>query len=71
MTPHGRKISVVGLGYVGLPVAVEFGKYQHVIGFDISTTRIEDLQKGIEKLTKLMLWIWLRQMFYIRTMLLI
>lgn len=49
MTPHGRKISVVGLGYVGLPVAVEFGKYQHVIGFDISTTRIEDLQKGIEK----------------------
>ncbi len=35
MNRHGRKISVVGLGYVGLPVAVEFGKNQQVIGFDI------------------------------------
>ena len=43
-----RKIAVVGLGYVGLPVAVEFGKKQPVIGFDINEARIKDLQKGID-----------------------
>ena len=41
-----RKIAVVGLGYVGLPVAVEFGKNQPVIGFDINEARIKDLQNG-------------------------
>jgi len=46
---HNRKISVVGLGYVGLPVAVEFGKNQQVIGFDINSVRIEELKKGIER----------------------
>lgn len=46
---HNRKISVVGLGYVGLPVAVEFGKSQQVIGFDINPVRIEELNKGIER----------------------
>lgn len=46
---HNRKISVVGLGYVGLPVAVEFGKNQQVIGFDINSIRIEELKKGIER----------------------
>jgi UDP-N-acetyl-D-galactosamine dehydrogenase len=49
MNAHGRKISVVGLGYVGLPVAVEFGKYQQVIGFDISSLRIDELKQGIER----------------------
>ena len=34
-------ISVIGLGYVGLPLALEFGKYFKVIGFDISLERIE------------------------------
>lgn len=43
-----RKIAVVGLGYVGLPVAVEFGKKQKVIGFDISSHRIETLKKGMD-----------------------
>lgn len=43
-----RKIAVVGLGYVGLPVAVEFGKKQHVIGFDINPNRIKDLQNAID-----------------------
>src|SRR5699024_8840278 len=43
-----RKIAVVGLGYVGLPVAVEFGKKQPVIGFDINEARIKDLQNGID-----------------------
>ncbi|MFA5984851.1 MAG: nucleotide sugar dehydrogenase [Methylococcaceae bacterium] len=46
---HNRKISVVGLGYVGLPVAVEFGKTQQVIGFDINSVRIEELRQGIER----------------------
>src|SRR5699024_2801857 len=43
-----RKIAVVGLGYVGLPVAVEFGKKQDVIGFDISEKRIEELISGTD-----------------------
>lgn len=43
-----RKIAVVGLGYVGLPVAVAFGKEDHVIGFDINRERINLLNKGID-----------------------
>jgi UDP-N-acetyl-D-galactosamine dehydrogenase len=49
MNKHNRKISVVGLGYVGLPVAVEFGKSQQVIGFDINSIRIDELKQGIER----------------------
>lgn len=49
MNNHQRKISVVGLGYVGLPVAVEFGKNQQVIGFDINQARIQELKQGIER----------------------
>jgi len=49
MNRHGRKISVVGLGYVGLPVAVEFGKNQQVIGFDINAIRIDELKQGIDR----------------------
>jgi UDP-N-acetyl-D-galactosamine dehydrogenase len=40
------KLGVVGLGYVGLPLAVEFGKKRPVIGFDINTRRIEALKAG-------------------------
>ena len=40
------KITVVGLGYVGLPLAVEFGKKFPTIGFDINKGRIEELKKG-------------------------
>ena len=40
------KIAVIGLGYVGLPLAVEFGKKVPVIGFDIHTRRIEELKSG-------------------------
>ncbi len=43
------KISIIGLGYVGLPLAVEFGKKFPTIGFDISKSRIDDLSKGIDK----------------------
>ncbi|MCP1198068.1 Vi polysaccharide biosynthesis UDP-N-acetylglucosamine C-6 dehydrogenase TviB [Notoacmeibacter sp. MSK16QG-6] len=41
---ESSKIAVIGLGYVGLPLAVEFGKYRTVVGFDINTKRIEALQ---------------------------
>lgn len=42
------KIAIIGLGYVGLPLAVEFGKHVTTIGFDINTTRILELQKGFD-----------------------
>ncbi len=42
------KIAVIGLGYVGLPLAVEFGKKVPVIGFDINANRIADLQSGTD-----------------------
>ncbi len=44
-----EKIAVVGLGYVGLPLAVEFGKRVHVIGFDINHERVSELQKFIDR----------------------
>ena len=40
------KLAVVGLGYVGLPLAVEFGKQRSIIGFDINTRRIDALKAG-------------------------
>jgi len=43
-----KKIAVIGLGYVGLPLAVEFGKKRSVIGFDINQDRINNLIKGID-----------------------
>lgn len=44
-----RKIAVVGLGYVGLPVAVAFGKQQEVVGFDINEKRINELKNGYDR----------------------
>jgi UDP-N-acetyl-D-glucosamine/UDP-N-acetyl-D-galactosamine dehydrogenase len=43
-----NKIAVIGLGYVGLPLAVEFGKHFETFGFDINKARIEDLKQGID-----------------------
>ena len=43
---HTRRVAVIGLGYVGLPVAVAFGRTAEVIGFDINTKRIAQLQAG-------------------------
>ena len=43
---ESSKLAVIGLGYVGLPLAVEFGKHRPVVGFDINTKRIEALQAG-------------------------
>ena len=42
-------IAVVGLGYVGLPLAVEFGRNRNVIGFDINESRINELKKGVDR----------------------
>jgi UDP-N-acetyl-D-galactosamine dehydrogenase len=42
------KLAVIGLGYVGLPIALEFAKKISVIGFDISKKRIEMMQKGLD-----------------------
>lgn len=41
-----KKIAIIGLGYVGLPLAVEFGKCRSVLGFDINQQRIAELQSG-------------------------
>lgn len=40
------RIAIIGLGYVGLPLAVEFGKKGPVIGFDINQNRIDELKSG-------------------------
>jgi UDP-N-acetyl-D-galactosamine dehydrogenase len=41
-------IAVVGLGYVGLPLVIEFGKTGRVIGFDISVAKVESCQRGVD-----------------------
>ena len=41
-----KKIAIIGLGYVGLPLAIEFAKKFKVIGYDINSSRIENLQSG-------------------------
>jgi UDP-N-acetyl-D-galactosamine dehydrogenase len=46
MMQEMKKIAIIGLGYVGLPLAVEFGKTRPVIGFDINQTRINALREG-------------------------
>lgn len=46
---RGRRIAVVGLGYVGLPIAVAFGKHAPVIGFDINRAKIAELRRGIDR----------------------
>ena len=43
------RISVIGLGYVGLPLAVEFSKKFEVIGYDIDNDRIDELILGIDR----------------------
>jgi UDP-N-acetyl-D-galactosamine dehydrogenase len=43
-----EKISLIGLGYVGLPIAVAFAKKVNVIGFDISKEKIELYKKGLD-----------------------
>ncbi|MHB1288534.1 MAG: hypothetical protein ACYC3U_04350, partial [Georgenia sp.] len=42
-------IAIIGLGYVGLPLAVEFGKYREVLGYDINESRIRELGGGTDR----------------------
>lgn len=44
-----NKLGIIGLGYVGLPLAVEFGKKFSVVGFDTNSTRINELKNGVDK----------------------
>ena len=46
MNIENAKIAVIGLGYVGLPLAVEFGKHREVLGFDINAKRVDELKSG-------------------------
>ena len=46
---HNRIVSLVGLGYVGLPAAVAFGKQKQCIGFDVNPQRILELKQGIDR----------------------
>jgi UDP-N-acetyl-D-galactosamine dehydrogenase len=41
-----KKIAIIGLGYVGLPLAVEFAKKFKVTGYDINSSRIDEITKG-------------------------
>ena len=45
-----KTISVLGLGYVGLPLAVAFGRHTHVVGYDVNKSRIADLRQGIDRI---------------------
>lgn len=49
LMPQQKLIAVIGLGYVGLPLAVEFGKYRATIGFDINSQRIAELRNGTDR----------------------
>jgi UDP-N-acetyl-D-galactosamine dehydrogenase len=46
MTDSSRKIAVIGLGYVGLPLAQLFATKYNTIGYDTNTTRVEELKMG-------------------------
>jgi len=48
MKMKNTKITIIGLGYVGLPLARLFATKYSVVGFDINTSRISELQKGID-----------------------
>lgn len=49
MEIKNKKIAIIGLGYVGLPLAIEFGKKYSVVGFDINKNRINELSEGKDK----------------------
>ena len=46
---NNLKIAVIGLGYVGLPLAIEFSKHRKVIGFDINEIRLDELRGGLDR----------------------
>ena len=46
---ENAKVAIIGLGYVGLPLAVEFGKQRPTVGFDVNAARIEELKRGHDR----------------------
>ena len=46
------KICVVGLGYVGLPLAIEFAKVFDTVGFDVNKKKVTELKKGIDRMNE-------------------
>ncbi len=48
-------IAIIGLGYIGLPLAIEFSKFYKVIGFDINKKRIKELKEGIDKTNEIVI----------------
>lgn len=48
LNSNNTKIAIIGLGYVGLPLAVEFGKHYITLGFDINASRINELKSGLD-----------------------
>ncbi|MHB8792317.1 MAG: nucleotide sugar dehydrogenase [Thermoleophilia bacterium] len=50
MSKNKRKVSVTGLGYVGLPVAVSFGSIERTIGFDVNSQRVDELNGSIDSI---------------------
>ena len=48
MKLQSTKIGIIGLGYVGLPLAIEFSKKFNVVGFDVNDVRIQDLENGLD-----------------------
>ena len=53
MKKNNVKITVIGLGYVGLPLTVEFSKYFTVVGFDLDIDRIQELRNGYDRTKEL------------------
>jgi len=50
---NNPKIALIGLGYVGLPLAAAFASKYHVIGFDINTKRVDELNSGFDATNEL------------------
>ncbi|MBS0576690.1 MAG: nucleotide sugar dehydrogenase [Proteobacteria bacterium] len=48
-SPETARIALIGLGYVGLPLAVEFGKHYDTLGYDLNATRIDELRRGHDR----------------------
>ena len=53
MTKKRNLIGIIGMGYVGLPLAIEFGKFYEIVAFDINKKRISELQKGFDRTLEL------------------
>jgi UDP-N-acetyl-D-galactosamine dehydrogenase len=49
MSNNNYRIAIIGLGYVGLPLAIEFGKKFNVLGFDINISRVDELKRGEDR----------------------